>query len=124
MQDEFLALINNQTWSLVSKLLKKIYGRTCKWELKMKRHFVATIPWFKAGLLPKDITNILTWHLCSPADNFNLRQVDIYALLFGVLQEQVFVEQPPACQVRNGNNLLVCKLQKAIYGLKQSLNLV
>ena len=49
-----------------------------------------------------------------------LHQMDVKnAFLHGKLQEEVHMDQPPSYEDLNRTNL-VCKLQKAFYGLKQS----
>src|SRR4051812_39743235 len=51
--------------------------------------------------------------------DWTLRQLDVKnAFLYGDLTEAVFMEQPPGYVVQGEK--LVCRLKKAIYGLKQS----
>ncbi|KAL0458329.1 UNVERIFIED_CONTAM: Retrovirus-related Pol polyprotein from transposon RE1, partial [Sesamum latifolium] len=48
-------------------------------------------------------------------------QMDVKnAFLYGDLSETVFMEQPPGYVAHGENQHMVCKLKKAIYGLKQS----
>ena len=46
-------------------------------------------------------------------------QLDVKnAFLYGDLQEEVYIEQPPGYVAQGGN--IVCRFRKAIYSLKQS----
>ena len=52
--------------------------------------------------------------------NFKLYQMDVKsAFLIGLIQEEVYVEQPPGSEIPDKPNH-VYKLQKALYGLKQA----
>lgn len=51
-------------------------------------------------------------------NNWTVYQMDVKgAFLNGDLQEEVYMEQPPG-YVAQGQKHLVCKLNKALYGLK------
>ena len=52
--------------------------------------------------------------------NMSIHQMDVStAFLNGVLKEDIYMEQPDGYKVK-GKEHLVCKLQKSLYGLKQS----
>ncbi|KAL2517563.1 Uncharacterized protein Adt_13810 [Abeliophyllum distichum] len=91
------ALIKNQTWILVPpEPAMKIIG--CKWVYKLK--FVAV------------------------SKGCEIRQVDINnAFLNGKLEETFYMEQPHGF-VNQTEPSFVCKLSKAIYGLKHAPELV
>ena len=53
--------------------------------------------------------------------NLKLEQLDIKtAFLHGDLDEEIFIEQPEDFKVK-GNENMVCRLKKSLYGLKQAL---
>ena len=61
--------------------------------------------------------------LLSLAVNFDwpLHQFDVKnAFLHGDLQEEVYMELPPGCNLQTKGNKQVCRLKKYLYGLKQS----
>ena len=66
----------------------------------------------------KPVTNRLILTLAI-TNQWNLAQLDVNnAFLNGLLNETVYMSQPPSFQQSNPS--LVCKLNKALYGLKQA----
>ena len=52
--------------------------------------------------------------------DWKLEALDVKtAFLFGVLEEEIYMDQPESFVVK-GKEFKVCCLQKAIYGLKQA----
>ncbi len=54
------------------------------------------------------------------AQDLKMRQLDIKtAFLYGDLNEEIYLEQPEG-YVKSGDEDLVCRLHKCLYGLKQA----
>ncbi|KAK2979349.1 hypothetical protein RJ640_000686 [Escallonia rubra] len=137
MQDEFDALIKNQTWTLVpSHTSQNIIA--CKWLFRIKRKANGTIDRCKARLIAKGFTQrpgIDFSSTFSPVvkpttvrivlslaihHGWALHQLDINnAFLQGHLEEEVFMRQPKGFEHPELPSH-VCRLKKAIYGLKQA----
>jgi histone deacetylase 1/2 len=131
MDSEFDALMRNKTWHLVPPNS----GRNlidCKWVYKIKKKSDGTrlvakgfkqrygidyedtfSPVVKAATIRVVLSITVTrgWHL---------RQLDVQnAFLHGVLEEEVFMKQPPGYEDKSKPSY-VCKLDKALYGLKHA----
>jgi histone deacetylase 1/2 len=137
MQVEFDALIKNKTWRLVPPSKgKNIID--CKWVFKIKRKSDGSIERYKARLVAKGfkqrygidyedtfslVVKIAIVRLVLSvvvSRGWSLRQLDVQnAFLHGVLEEEVYMRQPPGFENVSVSNY-VCRLDKAIYGLKQS----
>jgi hypothetical protein len=131
------ALQRNQTWRLVPPLKgKNIIDY--KWVYKTKRKQDGTLDRYKARLVAKGVKqkyDIDYEDMCSPvvkaatirvilsifiSKNWTLRQLDVHnAFLHGVLEEEVYMRQPPEYEDKRHPNY-VCKLDKALYGLTQA----
>ena len=88
---EYNSLIENKTWKLVELPPgRKAIG--CKWVFKLKHDVDGKVE----------------------------RQMDVEtAFLNGKLGEEIYMQQPEG-YVKPGEKYLVCKLEKSLYGLKQS----
>jgi hypothetical protein len=137
MSAEFDALSQIKTWTLVPRPPGvNIVGS--KWIFKTKHHPDGSVDKHKARLVARGFTQ---QHGIDYGDTFSpvvksatvrlvlslavshgwsLRQVDVSnAFLHGFLSEDVYMQQPPGFEdCRYPSH--VCKLQRSIYGLKQS----
>jgi hypothetical protein len=135
MQDEFLALRQNNTWTLEPHGQNII---SCKWVFRVKQHPDGSIDKLKARLVARGFTQqygIDCHETFSPvvkpatvrlvlslavSRGWHTRQIDINnAFLHGFLDDTAYMQQPPGFQDASRPNN-VCKLHKSIYGLKQS----
>lgn len=134
MNEEYQALLQNNTWNLVELPEgKKVIP--CKWVFKTKRDENGNIQRYKARLVIKGFrqTKGVDYHevyapvvryssvryLLGVAAKYNLRihQMDtVTAFLQGDVEEEIFMCQPP--NYEEGH--MVCKLNKSLYGLKQA----
>lgn len=137
MQEELEALKKNNTWKLVPLPEgKKLVG--CKWVFSIKYKADGSIDRYKARLVAKGFTQtygIDYSETFSPVAKLNtirvllslaanldwpLHQLDVKnAFLHGNLDEEVYMDIPPGYTGSAGNKI-VCKLERALYGLKQS----
>ena len=137
MCEEYDALLHNSTWTLVpSHPAQNIIG--CKWVFRIKRNPDGSVARYKARLVAKGFhqrpgvdftetfspvvkpTTIRLILSLAISRGWNLRQLDVNnAFLQGTLTEDVFMQQPPGF-VHHQYPRHVCKLQKAIYGLRQA----
>ena len=137
MKDELESLEKNKTWVLVhAPKNRKIVD--CRWVLGIKQGVNGKLERYKARLCAKGFTQehgIDYDETFSPVAHFNsirvflavavwlkmyVQQMDVKtAFLNGELDEEIYMRQPPGFEAK-GNESLVCKLQKSLYGLKQS----
>jgi hypothetical protein len=137
MDEEYEALLKNNTWHLVPAG----HGKNiidCKWVYKVKRKADGTVDRYKACLVAKGfkqrygidyedtfspVVKAATIRLVlaiAVSRGWQLRQLDVKnAFLHGVLEEEVFMRQPPGYE-ESSKLGHVCKLDKALYGLKQA----
>ncbi|XP_049934544.1 retrovirus-related Pol polyprotein from transposon RE1 isoform X1 [Nymphaea colorata] len=137
MQEEMDALQSRGTWTLVTPSVDAaIVG--CRWVFTIKYRADGSIDRYKARLVAKGYTQtygVDYYDTFSPvarhaslrillavavSKNWSLSQLDVKnAFLYGDLHEEVYMQQPPGF-VAEGECQKVCRLRKAIYGLKQS----
>ena len=136
MTEEYKSLTEMQTWTLTTPPPNR-KPVTCKWTYKIKRNQKGEIIRFKARLVARGFSQIQgldytdtsapvarasTIRLfLAVAHHFDLilASSDIStAYLNGKLTDTIYMEQPPLFE--NENRALVCRLNRAIYGLKQS----
>ena len=129
--------MENQTWDLV----ELPSGRTSigsKWVFKVKHKNDGTVERFKARLVAKGYAQqpgVDYDETFSPVVKFQsigvlltlavqhdllLHQMDVVTtFLNGILEETIYMQQPDG-YIQQGKERLVCKLNKSLYGLKQS----
>ncbi|RVW35157.1 Retrovirus-related Pol polyprotein from transposon TNT 1-94 [Vitis vinifera] len=137
MKEEMEALLKNKTWILVN-LPKGQKTVGCKWVFSIKYKVDGTIERYKARLVAKGFTQtygVDYQETFSPVAKLNtvrvllslaanldwpLHQFDVKnAFLHGELEEDIYMDIPSG-YVANTEGNVVCKLQRTLYGLKQS----
>ena len=118
--------------------LSDVNVASCKWVYSLKYNTDGSLARYKECLVAQGFSQAygldytktfsLVAHLssicvlCSIALNqaWSLHTLNVSnAFLYGDLEEQVYMEQPPE-YVAQGKSSMVCLLKKTIYGLKQS----
>ncbi|KAJ9512725.1 hypothetical protein QJQ45_019054 [Haematococcus lacustris] len=138
MNAELASLHSNQTWSLEERPANARVLPT-KWVLKVKRDAAGNVERYKARLVAKgyfqqsgvdvgDVYAPVSKHTTlrallakAASENMEVHQLDFEtAFLNGVLEEHevIYVQQPEG--FREGSSNTVCRLHKALYGLRQA----
>ncbi|KAL6329550.1 hypothetical protein AAG906_022101 [Vitis piasezkii] len=135
MNEELKSMAHNGVWDLI-ELPNNCKPVGCKWVFKTKRDAKGNIERFKARLVAKGFTQKegidykdtfsrfkkdslrIIMALVAHFD-LELHQMDVNAFLNGNLDEDIYMEQLEGF-AKKGNEHLVCKLKKSIYGLKQA----
>ena len=137
MQDEINSIHNNHTWSLMPLPLGK-KAITSRWVFKIKEGPNGELSRYKARLVARGFEQtdgvdfletfapVVRWEtiriLIAIAVHLNwpIHQLDVLTtFLNGILKEDVYMVQPPGF-MKPGIEHRVCKLHRALYGLKQS----
>lgn len=135
INEEYDALLKNKTWIMVKtpENKKPIESR---WVFRVKRNQDGIITRYKARLCAKGYAQkegIDYNEIYAPTTRFDsirvllaianmkdyeFKQFDIKtAFLYGELEENIYMKPPPGLDYKDG---FVCKLEKSLYGLKQS----
>ena len=137
MGKEIKSLKDNQVWELTTLPTGK-KAITYKWVYKVKTNSDGSIERYKARLVARGfdqkfgsdynetfcpvvcLESLRTLIALSTQCGLELHHVDVHtAFLNGTLQEEVYMKQPIGYE-KEGEEHLVCKLRKSIYGLKQA----
>ncbi|CAJ2633694.1 unnamed protein product [Trifolium pratense] len=137
MDEEIKAIKKNETWELVS-LPKGHKAIGVKWVYKAKKNSKGEVERYKARLVAKGysqragidydevfapVARLETVRLIislAAQNKWKIHQMDVKsAFLNGVLDEEVYIEQPQGYEVK-GEEEKVLKLKKSLYGLKQA----
>ena len=133
---EYESLMKTKTWELTQKPNgRKTVG--CKWILKVKVGENG-VERFKSRLVAKGysqkygidycetsspvvrLASLCTMLANAVKNDMFIHQMDVEtAFLNGALEEEIYMEQPEG-YVKPGKEYSVCKLNKSLYGLKQS----
>ena len=137
MREEIDALLKNETWDLVRKPAG-FQPVSCKWVYRLKRKSDGSIDRFKDRLVARGFSQhqgldyeetfsrvakmaiVRTLISLAVKMNWRLWQLGVEnAFLYGELDRDIFMMQPE-CFVSNDHPSYVCKLKKALHGLKQA----
>ncbi len=132
---EYESLMENETWELVELPSgRKPIG--CKWVFKVKHGNDGKVERFKGRLVAKGydqkhgidydetfspvvrFSSIRALAALAVQNDMLLHQMDVVTtFLNGILDEEIYMQQPKG-YAKSGEDHLVCKLKKSLYGLK------
>jgi hypothetical protein len=135
MLEEYRSILKNNVWDIVPRPKDKSMVSS-KWIYKIKQAVDGSVEKFKAifvarGFTQKEgihydetfapvarYTSIRVIIALASILGWRLHQMDVKTtFLNGKIEQEVFVEQPDGFVLHN-KDTLVCKLRKALYGLK------
>jgi hypothetical protein len=137
MQEEYDSLMANNTWTLVPLLAgRKLVS--CQWVFKIKQSANGDMECYKVRLVARGFTQTYgvdyneTFSLVTKFTSIHcilalaalvymeIHQMDVKTTFFnGKLEKEIYMEQLQGF-MQQGDENLVCKLHKSLYGLKQS----
>lgn len=134
-REEMASLIKNDTRTLV-KLPKGRKPISCKWVFKVKRSDDGQSDCYKARLVARwfsqrqgfdysetyspvaKLDTIRAVLVVANQEKWHVHQMDVRtAFLNGIITEEIYMTPPEGYEQSNG---LMCRLKRALYGLKQS----
>ena len=137
MQSEMDSMYSNKVWTLVDPP-EGIVPIGCKWVYKRKLGADGEVTTYKARLVAKGYTqkqgvdyeetfspvamlkSIRILLAISAYHDYEIWQMDVKtAFLNGNIKEEIYMKQPEGF-TSSGNEQMICKLQRSIYGLKQA----
>ena len=131
VQEELMAMTENRVWSIVEKPTNKQLS-SCKWVFtiksngKRKARLVACGPQSDLEEVYAPVAKmptVKTFFVIVNENNMNLEQLDVKsAFLHADLSEEIYMRILPGLNLPKGNlhTSSVCKLHKALYGLRVS----
>ena len=136
MDEELMSHFENETWVL-EEVPPGVKALPCMWIFKIKKDANGNIERYKARLVAlgnRQVPGVDYDEVYAPTSkhttlralmavvaeqDLELHQMDIKtAFLNGELEEEIYMKQPPGYE--QGGHGIGCRLQKAIYGLRQA----
>ena len=134
---EMTSQLENRSW-ILAELPPGRKPIGCKWVFKKKRRADGSLERYKARLVAKGYSQVQGEDLSetfapvvkfpsvrlilsiAAVEDMHVHHMDVTcAFLNGDLKEEIYMEHAPG-YIKNGEEHLVCKLNKSIYGLKQA----
>ena len=137
MEEEIRSVTDHNVWTLMPPP-PKIRPLTSKWVFRMKKNEKGDVEWYKARIVVRGFEqvegvdfnetfaptckykSIRTLLAIGATKDLEIHQLDVKtAFLHGTLKEDVYMKQPEGFEDPKHPDW-VCKLNKTLYGLKQS----